>query len=140
MRQTDTLSLTHTATRSQQHMRTHARTNGGAHHTIFIMYPNRPSSARLAAASVARRSSGRTLMPNPDRSIPLMDGMVMDTIESMQDMGDLYTKKIEVERRRCAELENKLKVRGWRRGTGRLATCPVSCVLNGEMAVVVATW
>ncbi len=42
--------------------------------------------------------------------MPLMDGMVMDTIESMQDMGEYYTKKIEVEKRRCLELENKLKV------------------------------
>ncbi len=74
------------------------------------MLPNRPSSARIVPAA-SRKVSGRVFVSNPDRSIPLMDGMVMDTIESMQDMGDLYTKKIEVEKRRCVELENKLKVR-----------------------------
>ena len=40
-----------------------------------------------------------------------MEGMVLDTISSMQDMGDYYTKKLEVEKRRHTDLENKLRVR-----------------------------
>ena len=73
------------------------------------MEPRRPSSARFAPGGATKRSTGRIFVSNPDRSIPLMEGMVMDTIESMQDMGDYYTKKMEVEKRRCLELENKLK-------------------------------
>jgi hypothetical protein len=52
----------------------------------------------------------------------MMEGLIVDTIESMQDMGDLYTRRIEVEKRRSLELENKLKVRRRCASLSRLAT------------------
>jgi hypothetical protein len=48
------------------------------------------------------------------------EASMAEQIENLQDQGDMYTRKIEIERRRNHDLDRKIKVRGRR-------CCDYSC-------------
>jgi hypothetical protein len=57
--------------------------------------------------------------PPPSHTPPTMSNVISAQIESFQQQGDLYTKKIEIEKRRISELDTKLKTAKKRLGEAR---------------------